>query len=47
VRTQSTLRESGKIPETRELFGTEPGRTGGLRATPIAKSEDKKEIKSE
>lgn len=47
VRTQSTLRESGKIPETREPFGTEPGRTRGLRATPIAKSEDKKEIESE
>lgn len=47
VRTQSTLRESRKIPETREPFGTEPGRTSGLRATPIAKSEDKKEMESE
>ena len=47
VRTQRTLRESGKMPETREPFGTEPGRTGGLRSMLIAKSEDKKEIESE
>jgi hypothetical protein len=45
VRSQSTLRESGKIPETREPLGREdPVVPAALRATPIAKSEDKKEI---
>jgi hypothetical protein len=48
VRTQSTLCESGKIPETREPFRREdPGVPAGLRATPRAKAEDKKEMQSE
>ena len=48
ARSQSTLRESDKIPETREPLGREdPVVPAALRATPIAKSEDRKEIESE
>ena len=40
VRSQSSLRESGKIPETREPFGTEPGRTRGPVRAPTRKPKD-------
>ena len=48
VRSQISLRDSVSIPETREPLGREdPVVPAALRATPIAKSEDKKEIESE